>query len=294
MREVNKRRYLRMRVLGVVFCCMAGRTYGQETHQVDDHLLFHSTFDDTTDVNLFGPDNDAGWIYTADSTRRFRVLMNNRCPSVTIAKSEGKIRDCLNFASTTKNVLFYQASPNLESPRRDWSGTVSFWLKPRLSRSKSDTCYPIQLCDGNWDHGGFFVRFCGKPSSAFELGTVSGRNVGQLMPFPEDVAEEQCSTLTVDTALVPNDQWTMVSFTFENINSSRREGSIVKLYLNEKLAGEIRKPLRINWMEPDSLEGEPNAAVFLGINYVGCVDDLRIYHRSLTGARIKMLYQAAQ
>jgi hypothetical protein len=86
----------------------------------------------------------------------------------------------------------------------------------------------------------------------------------------------------------------MVSFTFENINSSRREFSIVKLYLNEKLAGEIQKPLRINWMEPGGLEGEPNAAVFLGINYVGSVDDLRIYYRSLTGPRIKMLYQAAQ
>lgn len=120
--------------------------------------MFHSKFDDTTDVNLFGPDNDAGWIYTADSTRPFSVLMNNRCPSVTIVKSEGRIRDCLNFASTTKDVLFYQASPNLQSPRSDWAGTVSFWLKPRLCRSKANTCYPIQLCDGNWDHGGFFDR----------------------------------------------------------------------------------------------------------------------------------------
>ena len=114
------------------------------------------------------------------------------------------------------------------------------------------------------------------------------------MPFPEDVAEEQRSVLTVDSALVSNKQWTMVSLTFENINTSRREDSSVKLYLNEKFAGEIRKPLRINWMEPDGLEGEPNAAIFLGINYVGSVDDLRIYHRSLPGARIKMLYQAAQ
>ncbi len=36
---------------------------------VDSHLSFLSMLDDTTDVNLFGADNNAGWIYTADSQR---------------------------------------------------------------------------------------------------------------------------------------------------------------------------------------------------------------------------------
>ena len=98
---------------------MSARTQSQDIQSLDAYLLFYSSFDDTTDVNLFGPDNDAGWIYTAESTRRTQVLMNNRCPEVSIAAGEGKLRDCLKFSDRSKQVLFYQASPNLVLPRKN-------------------------------------------------------------------------------------------------------------------------------------------------------------------------------
>ena len=266
----------------------------QDSSQVDNHLLFHSTFDDTTDVNLFGPDNDAGWIYTAESTKRAKVLMHNRCPAVSIATNDGKFGDCLQFSEKTEDVLFYQASPNLAAPRRNWSGTVSFWLKPELAKLGTENCYPIQLSDGDWNHGGFFVRFRGELPSTFEFGAVSGGDAAQAARCPIGVTEDRRFVAATETTKFAKDKWTMVTFTFENVNPEDHDTSVAKAYINGDLAGQIWQPLHIHWMDPDALRAEQNAAFFIGINYIGSVDDLRIYDRALSKPRIQMLYNMAE
>lgn len=269
-------------------------TRAEDSSQVDNGLLFHSTFDDTTDVNLFGPDDDAGWIYTAESTKRANVLMQNRSPEVTIARGEGKIGDCLKFAEKIETVLFYQASPNLAAPRKNWAGTMSFWLKPDMARIGTEDCYPVQLTDGDWNHGGFFIRFAGKRPSTVEFGTVSAGDAAQIANRPDAVTEDRRSVAAIERTRFAKDEWTMVTFTFENVNPDGHDTSVSKAYVNGELAGQIRQPLHIQWMEPDHLKAGQNAAVFLGINYVGSVDDLRIYDRALSGSRIQMLYKMAE
>lgn len=185
---------------------MLDQAYAQDSSQINNHLLFLSTFDDTTDVNLFGPDNDAGWIYTAESTKRANVLMHNRCPEVSIAKDDGKIGDCLRFAEKTKDVLFYQASPNLASPRRNWSGTVSFWLRPNLDKLGIEDCYPLQLSDGNWNNGGFFARFRGESPSTFEFGIVSGGDVAQAVHSPNGVTDDRRFVVVVESKQFAKDK----------------------------------------------------------------------------------------
>lgn len=278
----------------VAFCYVLDCAHAQDSSQVNNHLLFHSTFDDTTDVNLFGPDNDAGWIYTAESTGRAKVLMQNRCPAVSIARADGKLGDSLKFTEKTEDVLFYQASPNLAAPRRNWAGTLSFWLKPDLEKLGTENCYPVQLSDGDWNHGGFFVRFPGKRPSTFEFGTVSTGNAAQTVLCPQSVIDGRRSVIAIENARFANDQWTMVTFTFENVNPDGHDTSVANLYLNGHLAGQMRQPLHIKWMDPDTSQAERNAAIFLGINYVGCIDDLRIYDRALSQQRIQMLYKVAE
>jgi hypothetical protein len=85
-----------------------------------------------------------------------------------------------------------------------------------------------------------------------------------------------------------------VTFTFENVNPGGQDTSVAKSYINGVLAGQIRQPLHVQWMEPDDLKTEHNAAVFLGINYIGGIDDLRIYDRALPEPTIQMLYKIAK
>ena len=86
----------------------------------------------------------------------------------------------------------------------------------------------------------------------------------------------------------------MVTFTFEDVNPRGQEQSVAKIYLYEKLEGEIRQPLHIQWMEPGTPKAAQNAAIFLGINYVGGVDDLRIYERALSQPRLQMLHDRTE
>jgi len=47
-------------------------------------------------------------------------------------------------------------------------------------------------------------------------------------------------------------------------------------------------------MEPGTPKAAQIAAIFLGINYVGGVDDLRIYERALSQPRLQMLHDRTE
>lgn len=271
-------------------------TSAEDHFHPDDHLLFLTTFDDTVDVNLFGRDNDAGWIYTAESTKRVTTLMMNRCESVTIAKGEGKLRDCLRFAEKTRRVLFYQASPNLPLPKHNWSGSIAFWLKPNMTRLGPQASYPLQWCDGDWERGGFFLRFPNVSRGRFQFGVVTAKPEGGN---PEAAGRLELGQLpakssrivSIEYAPFASDKWTAVAFTFDGVNVDGPGVSTARLYLDGRLVGQISAPLRIEWMHPDQRNVEQDAAVFLGINYVGDIDDLRIYNKALMPREIQLLHQ---
>ncbi len=262
----------------------------EEQFHPHDHLLFLTTFDDTTDVNLFGPDNDAGWIYTADSTRRATTLMQNRCASVGIAEGQGKLRDCLRFGEQTRRVLFYQASPNLPLPRNNWSGSVAFWLKPKLSRLGPKASYPLQMFDGDWSRGGFFLRFPNVSRGTFEFGAVSATLDSPVALGLEEIERRRKHIVSIQNAPFDGEQWTAVAFTFEGVNVNRPGVATLRLYLDGGLTGQITAPLRVQWMHPTERRIKQDAVWFLGINYVGDVDDLRIYNKALSRRGMSILH----
>ena len=278
----------------VVVWSFAAGIHAQEKPHVDESLLFYSTFDDTTDVNLFGPDNDAGWIYSAESTRRNDVLMNNRSAAVAIEAGKGRLGDCLTFSAATKRVLFYQASPNLPFPRRNWLGAVSLWLRPKQSVQGNRECYPILFYDGDWARGGFYLRLPSGPRAKLEFGTVSSGDRPQTISWPREIPMDARQIVTFDGDQMKRREWMMVTFTFENVNPGDGNDCLCKLYIDGELVGQMRQSLQIRWMDPADGKAEQEAAVFLGVNYVGGIDDLRIYGRALSANRVRRLYQAAQ
>ena len=84
-----------------------------------------------------------------------------------------------------------------------------------------------------------------------------------------------------------HDGWTHVVFCFGNINSGRRDGW-GKLYLDGKEQGAFRDwPLAFNWVENQS-------ALTLGLSYVGWIDDVAVFNRSLTGPEVQTLFQLTE
>ncbi len=77
--------------------------------------------------------------------------------------------------------------------------------------------------------------------------------------------------------------WTHVAFTFERFNTGKQDG-LATLYLNAEKQGELANRTQTFTWDP------AQAAVMLGLNYVGLMDDLGLFDRALTKQEIAFVY----
>ncbi len=256
---------------------------------LNDGLIFHATFDQTTDANLFGDD---GWIYTAESASRKTIRKGNHCKEATIIKGAGISGDCLRFSAESRKILFYKANGNDLEPRPNWSGTVSFWLKldPNKDLRQGSYCDPIQITQRKWNDGAMWVDFDTTTPRTFRLGTFSDLNKWNPKNQKLDAMPEvKIPRATVNNPPFSREKWTHVLFTFSDVNSTTNKKSKAKLYLNGKLAGTINQKLEFSWTQPLKDHAEP--ALMIGINYVGDLDELAIYDRAFDAKQADALYR---
>ncbi|MBC8350476.1 MAG: M48 family metalloprotease [Planctomycetes bacterium] len=257
-------------------------------------LSFESNFADTTDANLFGYPDEGGWIYTAESVKRETPLMQSRRPDVIIAKDEGIRGDCLRFGKKATDVLYYLMNPSLRRPTKNWSGAVTFWIKPDLEKIGAAASYPLQFFDGDWSHGGFFIRLPGTKTNPIELGMVSADATStQRLLTPEAISSNHHTVISLNDAPIASDRWTFLTMTFENANPEGDGTSLIKFYIDGELRGQTRRLLKIDWMDPDAAGPKPNSATFLGIDYIGDIDEFRIYDRAILEDQILVIRDLA-
>ena len=250
-------------------------------NKIGGKLVFHSTFDDTTDANLSTGD---GRVFTASSPSREKVSPGNQMETVRIAKGEGKFRDALKFSGGTDGVLFY---PGVEFGFReqDWTGTVSFWLQLDPNKDlEPGYCDPIQITERTWNDAAFFVDFDKTLPRDFRLGVfpdVKTWNPGDTKW--EDVPASQRPMVTVKKPPFAADKWTHVCFTWEGINPSETSNATCKLFLDGELQGTIRRPMAFTW-DLDKV------AMMIGIQYIGLIDDLAIFKSPLSPEEVKIIF----
>lgn len=244
-------------------------------------LIFHAPFDGGTDARI-GADRS---LYTSDSLERKSEVAGNQRTDVSIVSGAGRFGDALRFKDNSPQVIFYKGA-NAGFKEKDWSGTVSFWLKLDPDKDlKPGYCDPIQITDKTWNDAAFFVDFDKELPRTFRLGVFSNYKFWN----PKDTPWEQIEV--TDRPMVPvvkppfaSNEWTHVAYTFENINSSTNAESTATLYLNGQSQGSLKAPLKFSW-DPS------RAAIMLGISYIGDFDDLAIFDRALTTEEIATLYQ---
>ncbi len=88
----------------------------------------------------------------------------------------------------------------------------------------------------------------------------------------------------VERAPFSRDAWTHVVFTIQNINHPS-EKPVGRLYINGQLQGAIENwDLKIEW-------NPAQVFLVLGASYVGDLDDLAVFDRSLTEAEVTQIYR---
>ena len=248
-------------------------------------LHFHATFDGNADAKVSTGD---GRVYTAESLARKELKPGITREDVTIAKGEGKYGDCLRFAANGKQVICYRGEAMHYQPQ-DWSGSVSMWMRLDPDKDlKPGYCDPIQITQAAWNDAAFFVDFDKDLPRDFRLGTFSDLKFWN----PDNVAweawpVEKRPMVTVKKPPFASDVWTHVLFTFSDINGSEGRPAKSALYLNGRLQGELEQPMRFTW-------DVKKAAIMLGIEYIGDIDDLMIFRRALKTDEIQFLYMAKE
>ena len=245
-------------------------------------LHLHVPFDQTFDARIAAGSKK---IFTAESAARKEVQEGNQCAQVTIAKEAGRFGDALRFADKTKQVLFYQGT-NMNFSEKDWSGTVSFWLKLSPDQDlKPGFCDPIQITQNAWNDAAFFVDFDRDLPRDFRLGVFADYKFWNPSDIPwEKLPVTDRPMVVVKKPPFSREQWTHIAFTFEDINSSENKDAASTLYINGKSAGTMKRPLKFHW-DPSA------AAIMLGLEYIGDFDDLAVFRKALTPAEIQQLFQ---
>lgn len=252
--------------------------------ELADSVIFHASFDEGFDADV-GVDRQ---VRTADTHARGKIQVGSLRKDVAIVKNAGKYGDCLRFSGNSQEVFMY-SGVNMGYQKKDWSGTVSFWLKLDPDKDlKPGFSDPLLITQNKWNDGAFFVDFDEELPRTLRLGTFSDLKFWNPKNLPlEEFKEGERPMLPVKKPPFSRQRWTHVAFVFENVNASEGKSSNATLFLDGKSISSSSKPLRFTW-------DDSKAAIMLGIQFVGDFDDLIIFKRPLSPEEIATLHQSAK
>lgn len=243
-------------------------------------LTFYASFDKGLNADFALGDS---LMYTVPNRNaRDSAMAGLHKPDISRQEGKGKYGYGLQFTERSKGYIYYPSTKNIAYSKKNWNGAISFWLSlDPATDLEPGYCDPIQITDVSYNDAAIWVDFTKDNPRDFRLGVIGDRNIWN----PEGLEDENDIFLP---QLVPvsdppfaTNKWTHVFINFSGLNTENGEAS---LYLNGELKG-------TRTHVTDSFTWELDQSnIYLGLNYIGLMDDLSIYNRSLTSNEIKELY----
>jgi hypothetical protein len=272
--------------LGLILAPGCATSEGRSRAALRQALTFYASFDGGTDADFALGDRQ---LYHAPNLKHPRVGTPGLPPGghVTLARGEGRFGDALRFHRKASDIVFFKTDQNVAYRARDWSGTVSLWLKTDPPKDLAPGfCDPIQITPREWNDAAFFVEFEKRTNSIpFRLGAYADFKVWNpqnrdwnSIPFAEK------PLVHIEQPPFGGDRWTQVVFTFERFNTGQPDG-VATLYLNGELAGALSPRAQTFTWDP------AQTLAMLGLSYIGLWDELAIFNRALSPAEVRALHQ---
>lgn len=250
-------------------------------------LIFHASFDGSADAGFALGDRR---IYTATSYKnREDAKAGLHNPDVRIAPGAGRFGDALEFRRKNTKAIYFLAERNVYYWNERWHGTVSFWLSldpdKDLEPGFSD---PIQITDKAYNDAALWVDFTRDDHPRqFRLGVFGDLRNWNPKRLPDDKNPDFLKRLiVVKKPPFARGKWTHVVITHSGLGSGA--GGYASLYLDGRLEGTTD-------IIHESFHWDvKQAAIRVGVNYVGLFDDLAIFSRPLEAQEVRTLYQLAR
>lgn len=251
------------------------------TEPLQRSLTFAATFDGGFDASVAKGDPK---LHSAKDYDRKESLAG--LGDAAVDRVPGRVGEALRFKKENRRVLFFQGKDNITYENSSaWAGTFTYFLK--LDPEKDlppDFVDPLQITDKAWNNAAFWNDFTkdDRPRK-FRLGTLANLRVWN--PDNKDfdkLPDAQKPAVVVSNPPFSSERWTHVAITFERFNTGKPDG-VARLYLDGKLQGEVRgHNQRYTWIPA-------KVAVYLGIGYVGLMDEVLIFDRALNEREVRRL-----
>ena len=290
MTKIHHVKYIYIVLLTVLFTIVV--TSCKEKKAEKQAVKENTTADDLRGALTFYASFDAGihadfamgdsLLYTVPNRKaRDSAQTGLHKPKVMRQAGKGKYGHGLQFAERSKGNIYYTSGGNIAYSKENWTGAISFWLSVDPNTELAEGyCDPIQITDVNYNDASIWVDFTDDEPRIFRLGVIGDLNIWN----PEGLEEADELFLPqvapVDNPPFAAGKWTHVLINFSGLNSGKGEAS---LYLDGKLKGAVS-----NIALPFTWELEMSN-IYLGLGYIGLMDELSIYNRNLTEKEIKVL-----
>jgi hypothetical protein len=249
-------------------------------------LSLHASFDKGIDAEVARGDAS---LWTAKAMDQRSTAQKGLPTGMEVAweKDQGKYGGSLRFSDSKGPMVFYKGVKNFPELRSGWSATVMFWLKADPpGELKEGFCDPIQITSKQWDDAAMFVEFEKRATGIpFRLGVYADKPVWNPTNRKfEDIPPAERPLVAVEKPPFEKGKWTHVAFTLTQFNSGKPEG-VAKLYLDGRPAGQLSPRNQLFTWDVEK------SAIMLGLGYIGSMDDLAIFDRSLTAEEIASVVQ---
>ena len=243
-------------------------------------LTFYASFDNGINADFSIGDSLLYTVANRKALDSSQVGLHK--PDISRQEGKGKFGDGLQFTEKSKGYIYYPSAGNIAYNKENWSGAISFWLSlDPATDLEPGFCDPIQITDVSYNDAAIWVDFTKENPREFRLGVIGDRNSWN----PDGLEDEDPLFLP---QLVPlsnppfaKGEWTHAFINFSGLNTDKGQAS---LYVNGELIG-----TRSDITDPFSWELE-QSNIFLGLSYIGFMDDLSLYNRALSENEIAALY----
>ena len=244
-----------------------------------DALTLHASFDEKLDADFARGDPT---LYATGGGTTGPAREND---AIKRAPGAGRFGAALHV--TKKNPLrpYFNGPGVLDYKAANWSGSVSIWLRLTPDEDlEPGYCDPVQIVGGDNKKGFIFLEWS-KDETPRHFRYAIRPRLELWNPTNLDWAkmtDAQRPMVKVERAPFSRTKWTHVVFTFDQLNAGK--AGVGTLYLDGKPQGSIKGwDLTLAW-EPEKVQ------LVLAAAYVGLMDDLAVFNRSLTATEVQQVY----
>jgi hypothetical protein len=194
----------------------------------------------------------------------------------------GRFGGAIEYKAKSIPVLFYKSEDNIDYNHQDMNGTVSVWLQLDPEKDlEPGYCDPIQITDVGYNDAALWVDFSDKNPRSFRMGVFGDLKVWNPDNAGPDTNPDFNNRLVVaEDRPFSRDQWTQVVISYSGLGTDTGQADF---YINGNFQGSRNIPEPFTWDVEKS-------KIFLGLNYVGLIDELAIFNKGLNEEEVEILY----